>query len=475
MPSLGELVVRLLADVAPFRQGLAAAEKRAHSFRSSITNTFKSLAATAGVTFSAAGILRYMNQLDELAKTARRAGVSAESLQELGFAAQLSGLSTEQLASGLQRAARTIGAAALGLTRDSSQIRGALEAVGLTLDELVGLKPDEMLLRIADAARRVGSEEIALQLALKIFGAEEFATLLQEGSDGLQRLGQEARTLGAVIDEETLAATERFNDSLTRLKVTMTPVLELLVRNLADLASTIEHLAQVAGAAQQGRQQPPGPSTLGRVAIGLQALGAAGGEFAVTGLGRLAGLTTESPREAAMRAAKAVLEERGVLPRVVEAQIPAHRVQGVTLTGAEISRDPLLRAAERAFNSLARDLPQALADAARQWQQHVVEPLQAEARLREQAIETASALALEEARTREAAFESMPLLRDPSALRDLFGGGAADTGVVLRGSREAVIREQQRQQQDMIALLEEQLFVLRELLDQFTQRAIALE
>ncbi|GIV49865.1 MAG: hypothetical protein KatS3mg038_3566 [Candidatus Kapaibacterium sp.] len=105
----------------------------------------------------------------------------------------------------------------------------------------------------------------------------------------------------------------------------------------------------------------------------------------------------------------------------------------------------------------------------------MVEPLQAEARLREQAIETASALALEEARTREAAFESMPLLRDPSALRDLFGGGAADTGVVLRGSREAVIREQQRQQQDMIALLEEQLFVLRELLDQFTQRAVALE
>jgi hypothetical protein len=76
--------------------------------------------------------------------------------------------------------------------------------------------------------------------------------------------------------------------------------------------------------------------------------------------------------------------------------------------------------------------------------------------------------------TRQAIFEAMPLLADPTLLRNAMVGERIDTGVALRGSREAFEREAARKQDTMIELMEEEITLLRQMLDELTGGAVEL-
>jgi len=185
----------------------------------------------------------FANTGDEIAKTARMLGLSAEALQELRFAADREGVSAEDLNTGFRLMNKNLGelqagygglAMMLGRTNPllAKQLRGAHSAEeAFTI--LIGAIDKEK-----DTARRAA-------LAQAAFGrsGQELIKIAAAGTDGIEALRKEARRLGLVINNDAAAAAERFQDSLTDLKAAgrgvMNQVLGPLIKKLVPLVKRI--------------------------------------------------------------------------------------------------------------------------------------------------------------------------------------------------------------------------------------------
>jgi hypothetical protein len=159
---------------------------------------------------------------DEIAKTSRKAGVSAKEFQRLGFSAERSGASMRSLRKGLQNIERNLRDASLAAGKGKSTgFSLALNEVGLRLKDLEGLDAEGKLGLIGDALSSVADQGRKVALSQKLIGERsgpELASLLAEGTSGIKALGDEAERLGLVMDDDALGASEAFQDSMTNLK-----------------------------------------------------------------------------------------------------------------------------------------------------------------------------------------------------------------------------------------------------------------
>ncbi len=162
-----------------------------------------------------AGIKKMADDLDKLAKTSRKLGVTTEALSKLQYAAELTGVSANTLGLGLQRMTRRIAEAAQG----TGEARDAIRELGLDAQELVNMSPDAAFKRIADAMSAIPNQSDRVRLAFKLFDSEGVALIntLEGGSAAIDAYGQELERLGGVISEQTARAAEDFNDQLTRI------------------------------------------------------------------------------------------------------------------------------------------------------------------------------------------------------------------------------------------------------------------
>ena len=208
---------------------------------SRLIGSWKALAAAAGGVSIAGSFREVVNQADQIGKAARKIGVTSEALSRLGFAASRENINFSALEVGLQRMTRRIGAAQTG----SKELQKVFQQLGLDVNELANLNPDEAFLRIADATRAVTNEKEQLALFFKIFDTEgvNLIRLARQGSDGIRELGDEAERLGKVFGSEFTANAEKFGDAMTDLEArftgvkvnTFTPVLENLVEFLDNV------------------------------------------------------------------------------------------------------------------------------------------------------------------------------------------------------------------------------------------------
>lgn len=194
----------------------------------------KGFAKKAGVAFAgvaaaaaaaAAGIFKLVDSVtaagDETAKAARRAGLGAEEFQRLAFAAERSGTNTEAVAKAARNFTRFFDEAR---QKGATPFTDALDRVGLSMAQLAGLNFEDKLGLIADALLEVEDKSERTLLAQRLLGEEagpQLASLLESGAAGIRQLGDEAERLGAVLDEDALAASEEFQDAVTNLKTTV--------------------------------------------------------------------------------------------------------------------------------------------------------------------------------------------------------------------------------------------------------------
>lgn len=152
---------------------------------------------------------------DNLGKLSQKVGVTVESLSELQYAGKLADVSTEQLGDGLRKLSVNLTEAANG----SKEMRAAFGAVGISAAELVNLKPDQALSRIAEAFANTEDGASKTALAVKLFGrsGSELIPLLNAGASGLRAAADEAKRFGLVVSSDSARAAEQFNDNLTRM------------------------------------------------------------------------------------------------------------------------------------------------------------------------------------------------------------------------------------------------------------------
>jgi hypothetical protein len=155
---------------------------------------------------------------DALDKMSARTGIAAPALAELGFAAEQSGASLENVENAVLRMNRRIGRITVGMG-SKEQVK-ALQMLGLSAQQLDKMNPEEQLLAIADAMSQHGDAASAAGLAQRAFGTavDKILPLLALGREGIQKLRDEAKDLNIVPSDEEVANAAKVTDALNRVR-----------------------------------------------------------------------------------------------------------------------------------------------------------------------------------------------------------------------------------------------------------------
>lgn len=153
---------------------------------------------------------------DNIGKTADSIGVSTTFLQQYQFAAQQSGIETEQFNKALRFFSKGVGEAAQG----TGLAKRAFEEMGLSIKDSSGQtkKSEDLFKEFFVTLESIQEPFERNALLAQVFGAKvgiTMANLLNSGAVAMEDLAESA---SGVIDEETIRNAEAFNDTMNRLK-----------------------------------------------------------------------------------------------------------------------------------------------------------------------------------------------------------------------------------------------------------------
>lgn len=248
----GRIQAQLVADTARFVRPMQDAQKQLDGFQRAAKVATERLEAMqrvgrrAGIMFGALvgavalGVRETVGFADEMAKLSTRTGIAIEDLQELAFASRILGVNF----STMERSVARLGRNMVRVGGQTSEAARAIEGLGIETMESDG-SMRQMTDLFTDTITELGKMDDEVRrnaLAMEIFGrsATELIPLLSAGGEQIEELREQARTLGLVMDEETVLALERLNDEFTivsqrirfavrELMVRLTPAIEILV------------------------------------------------------------------------------------------------------------------------------------------------------------------------------------------------------------------------------------------------------
>lgn len=193
---------------------------------------------------------------DEIAKMSKRTGFAVETLSELRHVAQLSGTELGSIEKATKRMSGTILDAQDGM---ETYIR-AFEHLGIKVEELAGLSPEEQFWKISYALGDLEDQTVTVALAQDIFGraGTELLPMLASGSEAIADMRAEAHELGVVFDKEAAAEAEAMKDALQNLETAMGGVAKELVDTLLpDITKFAEKMVEIIGDVKDWIEQNP--------------------------------------------------------------------------------------------------------------------------------------------------------------------------------------------------------------------------
>ncbi|WP_087022398.1 hypothetical protein [Thaumasiovibrio subtropicus] len=206
---------------------------------------FAALASVRGMV----GVYRQQALLiDQTAKHADLLGITTEALTQFRHAGEMTGITSNNLDTALQRMTRRVAEAATG----SGEAKAAIEELGFSAAALSQLTPEQMLYKFADGFKQVESQSDRVRLAFKLFDTEgvKLANLLKLGSESLREMTRDADALGITLNRFDASKIEEANTSLYRAQaawqawqqemvIGVAPTLEVVADNLTSLSTAI--------------------------------------------------------------------------------------------------------------------------------------------------------------------------------------------------------------------------------------------
>lgn len=242
--ALATLSIDLEAKLAnlerDFSKASRIAEQNAQKMQSAFGNVGKAVggifaaALAAGAVDQFKGMVNYLDQMDEAAE---RIGSSASDLSALAYAAKLSGVEFEDLNKGLVKFSGTLADAAGG-NKDAIALLNKLGVSAGNYDDL-----NAALSQTADKFSTLKDGVGKTALASDAFGEKlgaKMVPLLNQGSEGMAAMRQEAEKLGGIIDDKLAKQAADFNDNLDRLKTVAGSLGKALAN---DLLPTLNELS----------------------------------------------------------------------------------------------------------------------------------------------------------------------------------------------------------------------------------------
>lgn len=178
---------------------------------------------------------------DRIHKLGLRLGTSAEAMSQYRHVADMSGVSFDTFAMGLQRMVRRVNEASQGF----GEAQGTLEELGIEAGDLTRMRPAEQFEMLADALMGIPEPAERVQKAMKLFDSEGVSLLqmMQGGSEGISELRKQADDLGMTMGQEMVENIASMNDSLQRMISRITSLVEQIVGHLApDIDALVEKI-----------------------------------------------------------------------------------------------------------------------------------------------------------------------------------------------------------------------------------------
>ncbi len=217
MANIVEIVIKAVDQTS---KGLSAPITNLASLEKVLNKVSPAALAVAGAVVGGftAMVGSSINLADETSKLAQKLGMSTESLSTLGYAADLSGVSSE----GLQTSLRKLNLSIVEGASQAGTMRQSYEAMGISLRTTDGSLrlTDEVMMEVSDRFAGMEDGAVKTKLAVELFGktGADMIPMLNGGSQGLKQLQDEARGFGLEIGGASAKAAEEFNDNITRLK-----------------------------------------------------------------------------------------------------------------------------------------------------------------------------------------------------------------------------------------------------------------
>lgn len=190
--SRDDILAKMGIDVKDFNAGLDDAAKKSESFSKKLGKTigsfsFSKLAIGATAAAAAVGYVgkALADAADDLKDASEALDLNVESLQRFESAFAAAGVESDKFRKAFSVMTSEIDKALGG---DKNAIK-AFQDVGVSLNMLKGLSPEEIFMRVADGIKEADTYGKALNQTMAIFGAKakNLTPLLREGGDEIKK------------------------------------------------------------------------------------------------------------------------------------------------------------------------------------------------------------------------------------------------------------------------------------------------
>lgn len=195
----GKAYVELFADDGPLQRGLKTGEKRLADWGRTVTTlgTRLAVAGAAGLSAGLAGVMRFTQAGESLARLSQETGVSVESLSELSAVAQSVGGDIGTV----RTAFESLNGFMIQAAQGSAEAADTMFRLGLSFQQLESMTGPERLQTVADALARVENPAIRAQRGAQLLGSayQQLAPALRNGAAGLDQATSRMRELGLTM------------------------------------------------------------------------------------------------------------------------------------------------------------------------------------------------------------------------------------------------------------------------------------
>ena len=214
MANISELSVLIKANTKQ-------ASQQMQGFGKSVGSTFAQMkvgilaVGTAITGFAIASVKEFIEVGDMLGKMSARTGIAVEQLDDLRIAFDLSGTSIQGFEKGMRTLIMRVDDARGGIT----DYVNAFARIGIGVQDLEGLKPDEVFMLVAEGIAGLTTEMDKQQVAIDLLGGKFGTALLPalaNGEEAFRDLLKEAGAMSTWTSEESKLA-EDLADDMTEL------------------------------------------------------------------------------------------------------------------------------------------------------------------------------------------------------------------------------------------------------------------
>lgn len=224
----GRASVFIEANRKRLSAGLAAAQKQLQTFASGAAKIGTGALAGSAAMFAplAAAVKHFADTGGALDDMAQRTGASVEALSGLGYAAQMSGASLDDIEKGIRKAQQGISAGS-----------AVFEELGLSIESLQAMSPEEQFAAIADKLATIENPGERAAKAMEVFGKSgaNLLPLLSTGSKGIEELTKQAAANGAVMSGEQAQSAAALGDAIDGVGISFGGLVNVIGGQLAPI------------------------------------------------------------------------------------------------------------------------------------------------------------------------------------------------------------------------------------------------